>query len=70
MAHVRTDAREGVAVEGRKPHGWGDDRPATFLILASDNVLGTFAQLRSEYDRIRRIGDAFVDANALGWKCR
>lgn len=61
MAHVRTDAREGVAVQGRKPSGWGDDRLAAFLNLASDNVLGTFAQLRDEYDRIRRIDDAFVD---------
>jgi hypothetical protein len=61
MAHVRTDAREGVAVEGRRPYGWGDDRLAAFLNLASDNVLGTFAQLGGEYDRLRRIDDAFVD---------
>ena len=61
MAHVRTDARGGVAVEGRKPYGWGDDWLAAFLILASDNVLSTFAQLRDEYDRLRHIDDAFVD---------
>ena len=61
MVHLRTDVRDGVAVQGRKPHGWGDDRLAAFLNLASDNVLGTFAQLRDEYDRLRRIDDAFVD---------
>jgi len=61
MAHVRTDAREGVAVQARKPFGWGDDRLAAFLNVASDNVLGTFARLRDEYDRLRRIDDAFVD---------
>ena len=61
MAHLRTDVQDGVAVQGRKPYGWGDDRLAGFLNLASDNVLGTFAQLRDEYDRLRRIDDAFVD---------
>jgi hypothetical protein len=61
MAHLRTDVQGGVAVQGRKPYGWGDDRLAAFLNLASDNVLGTFAQRRDEYDRLRRIDDAFVD---------
>jgi hypothetical protein len=61
MAHVRTDGRGGVPVPGRKPDGWGNDRLARFLDLANDNVLGTFAQLRDEYDRLRRIDDAFVD---------
>jgi hypothetical protein len=56
MTHVRTDVRDGVAVQARKRYGRvtiGSRR----LNLASDNVLGTFAQLRDEYDRLRRIDE-------------
>ena len=42
MAHVKADAQQGVPVQARKPLGWGDDRLASFLNRASDNVLGTF----------------------------
>ncbi|MGE5813026.1 MAG: hypothetical protein ACM36C_00930 [Acidobacteriota bacterium] len=39
----------------------GATRLAAFLNLASDKLLGTFAPLGGEYDRLRRIDDAFVD---------
>jgi hypothetical protein len=58
---VRIDVQGGVAVQGRKPPDWGHDRLSGFLNIASDNVLGTFVQLRDEYNRLRRIDDTFAD---------
>lgn len=60
MAHVRTDVQAGREVHGRKPPGWGDDRLAAFLDLASDNVLGTYAQFRPQYDTVLQVDSAYV----------
>jgi hypothetical protein len=61
VAHVKIDVQGGTPVQGCKPPGWGDDRLSGFLNIASDNVLGTFVQLRDSYDRLRRIDDSFAD---------
>lgn len=60
MAHIRTNVATGVEAQGRKPPGWGDDQLAAFLDVASDNVLGTYAQMRPEYATMQTVDAAYV----------
>lgn len=60
MAHVRTDVQTGRKIQGRKPPTWGDDQLAAFTDLASDNVLGTYAQLCPEYENVLQVDSAYV----------
>lgn len=60
MSHIRQDVRTGTAVDGRIPPGWGTDDLGSFLNLASDNVLGTYANLQGLYARLRDIDALFL----------
>lgn len=60
MAHVRLDVRGGREARGFTPPDWAADQLAAFMDMASDNVLGTFAQVRRHYDDVLQVDSAYV----------
>lgn len=54
------DVVGGPKVFGSKPQGWADDPLAAFLDLTSENVLGSYAQVRAEYEMVREVDAAYV----------
>jgi len=42
-----------------EPPGWGTDKLSEFLLLAHSNTLATFANLKTEFNRLRDIDGAF-----------
>ena len=44
----------------RRPPEWGDDKLASFLDMASDNVLGTYVQAREHYTKVLQVDSAYV----------